>query len=395
MNSGVTITLQMLLQHQSGLADAPFDTFTVNAPTAVATFSTFCNNYFTTAATGGGFTMASNLFSGVTGNYSYSRMNVVLLTCIIENYVSSKKTSLSGPLTAASYIQNAIFNPLGMVSTFTVNSTGGLPLSTYPLGAPIYSGSLVQDLPSGSVSTLNPGFTADLMYFTSSADLAAFVRSAFITSSPTGIFSAFGTTMKTPMSSSSFSSSVRAVIGQTTFSLYTFDPSVMCSLAINSGFETTCPLTTSSTVYGYMSRGRFSVVGFFCTSQSSTTPTCVNVHFSHYDVGTSPSAAVVTKQYELLLGMAAVAFCESIGTSSIALLYLGPGKTTDLYGLYVFIGVSGIVAFVLIASYITEYLVQPAPVATGLPPPLTLPQHGAYPQSFGGPPLPRHDFYGQ
>lgn len=394
VNSGVTITLQMLLQHQSGLVDSAFDTFTVSAPTAVAAFGTYCDSYFTTTGQSGSFIQATNLFFGLTGNFSRSRMNTVLLTCIMENYVAQNRPSLSGPATALAYMQNLIFAPLGMTNTFSLNATGGFPTSTFPLNAPIYSGSVMQDLPVGSTRAINPGYSGDLMFYTSAADMANFVRSAFINSLPAGAFVGFGNTMRTSMVSSNFVPHQPFVTGQTTYSLFTYNGLEMCKLAVMSAVVTSCPLTSASNVFGYMSVSRFSSLGFFCTTaQSATSPTCITVQFSHYDVGANPTAPVLKQQFEMVLGMAAVAFTTSIGSPQLTLLISGQKSQSDLYGLYVFIAVSGIVIFILVASYITEYLVQPAPISTGLPPPLSLPQHMYPPVSQ--PPLPRHDFYSQ
>jgi hypothetical protein len=113
-----------------------------------------------------------------------------------------------------------------------------------------------------------------------------------------------------------------------------YDGAVLCAAATSTGQLASCPLKSTSNVYGLVSRGAQSMSGFFCSTQVSTiNPTCVVVQLSYFNVGNAAA-----KSYAFLMGLAAVAFQSAIGQQSVNIITGGGSAQNDnLYGFYVFL----------------------------------------------------------
>lgn len=383
----VQLTLTMLMRHTSSLRDdTKFETFATTAPATVQDFSTFVDNFFVSTTGGTTFVVATdiwnNLRPGDVTSYNFARANIALMASIVNAAIALQPTLVTGTAkNIMGYVQEQILTPLGMSSTFVRQANGDFPLTSFPAGAGQFSNAVVVDLTTaGDVTTrtkLHPAFMADYMYLSSSVDVGRLVRATFLDKRAT--FLTTGAEIRSqPIDVSSVPSRTLGVLKQA-FSIQYFDGARLCSQALSSSVISKCPLRTSSNVWGYVSRGAFSMVGIFCTdSVSSVNPTCTSVSLSYQNSEAAP------KSFDLIYGLAGIAFQETIGDSTTSTTGTGTTKNTQLYGLWVFFGTVGIMTFVLVASYATEYVIQPAPVTAGtVPPPIPMgpemgQQHGKY-----------------
>lgn len=388
----VRMTMQMLMQHTSSIdASADFLTYTqTKSSGSVVTLTAFCEAFFTTSSSTGGNTTKTSIWRtvqpGLASTYLYNPANIALLAYIANVAISSNSgLVVSSNKTAGAYVQELIFNPLGMTGSFVLSTSGAAPSSTNPVSSPVFTGNaILQPLTSSGASgddtntLIHPAYLADYMYYSTSSDLGKYVRSLFLAASgSTTTFSSVGTQMQSSTVAISTVSGVPTGVIKQGLGVMYFDGAVMCAAAIASGVITSCPLTSSSTIYGNYGRGARSLVGYFCTTQaSSTNPTCVVVQLNFFNIGAS-----ATKSYTYLLGYAAVALQSAIGSSVIN----GPspsGSTTDsVYGVYVFIGVTAVFVFVMAASYAAEHIIQPAPIVATVPP-HSLPIPQSYQQQY-------------
>jgi CubicO group peptidase (beta-lactamase class C family) len=385
----VRMTMQMLMQHTSSIdASADFQAYTQTKSTgSVVTLAAFCEAFFVSTTTN---TTKTSIWRpvqpGLASTYLYNPANVALLAFIANVAISSNSALVvSSNKTAAAYVQEVIFNPLGMSASFLLSTSGTAPVTSNPIQSPVFTGNaVVQPLTTSGASgddgntLVHPAYLADYMYYSTSSDLGKYVRSLFLAASgSTTTFSAVGTQMQSSTVSIAAVSGIPTGVTRQGLGIMYFDGGVMCAAAIASGVITSCPLTSSSTVYGNYGRGARSLVGYFCTTQaSSTNPTCVVVQLSYFNIGAS-----ATKSYTYLLGYAAAAFQSAIGSSVIN----GPSPaatTTDsVYGVYVFIGVTAVFLFVMAASYTAEHIIQPAPIVATVPP-HSLPIPQSYQQQY-------------
>lgn len=389
----VKITMQMLMQHTSSMVDTALTSagtqFTstsflqTKADGSVMSLTDFCNAYFTrTSSTGGNITNTliwSTSQPGQASTYVYNRANIAMLAYIVNVAVSSISGLVSSTnKTAAAYVQELITNPLGMTGSFLLSTSGDAPLSSNPFQSPVFTGNaVVQAVSSAGVADstatlIHPAYLADYMYYSTLADLGKFVRSLFLQASGSSTtFSSVGTEMLSSTISVASISGAPTGVTKQGLGVMHFSGTAMCSAATASGVISSCPLTSSSTVYGLFSRGARSMAGYFCTTQvSSSNPTCVVVQLSYFNIGSS-----ATKPYTYLLGLAAAAFQSAIGSSTITAPSTGTSESNSIYGFYVFLGVSGVFGFVITASYAAEKMIQPAPVVATVPPQaLPLPQ---------------------
>eukprot|EP00672_Neobodo_designis_P016755 CAMPEP_0174835638 /NCGR_PEP_ID=MMETSP1114-20130205/5506_1 /TAXON_ID=312471 /ORGANISM="Neobodo designis, Strain CCAP 1951/1" /LENGTH=516 /DNA_ID=CAMNT_0016069591 /DNA_START=56 /DNA_END=1606 /DNA_ORIENTATION=- len=370
------ITLRMLMTHTSTLSDASFETARRTSPTAVVDLRSFVTSYMVTSS-GGVNTLSTSIFTagatpGSTAAYNYARINTAVLTFIIEMAVIANPGQITGTTyTALAYVREKILSPLGMSDTVTMTTTGGFPTLSYPTLGDAYSERVVEDRSSAGTTltsrTLHPAYFSDYMTFSSPLDLARLVQSLFLSTSTStsSNLAAIGNVMK---SKTVVNGGVSAMTA-TGLGIMYFNGATMCASALATGAITKCPLTAAHNVWGFVSSGQFSLVGYYCTDAVSTTnPTCVTTVHTYNDAGSAG-----TKPVELSQAMAAAALQLAIGdTSQVSQTTVSSSSRSDLYGVWVFFGVLGVLIFVFLASYATEAIIQPAPVTNGVPVPQSM-----------------------
>lgn len=372
-----TITLRMLMTHTSTLSDASFETSSRTSPSAVVDLQTFVVGYCITTS-GGVNVLSSSLFTstaqpGTAAAYSYAKINSALLTFVVELAVlANPKLVTSTTYTALEYVREAVLGPLGMSDTFTLTLDGGFPTLSYPSGGPVYTNTLVADLSSAgtaiSTKTLHPAYFSDYMTMSTALDMASFVRALFLVStsaSTTGSLATAGTLMK--QTKQTVTSATTAVTA-TGLGVLFFNGATMCASALATSAVTVCPLSATNNIWGFVSSEAFSQVGYYCTDWASTTnPTCVVTVHTFNDAGTTFKDASISQ------AMAAAALQLATGdTTVVSQSTVSTSATSNLYGVWVFFGVLGVLVFVLAASYFTEYIIQPAPVIGGVPVPQSM-----------------------
>eukprot|EP00758_Cryptobia_borreli_P007388 Tbor_TRINITY_DN5288_c1_g5::TRINITY_DN5288_c1_g5_i1::g.16346::m.16346 len=351
------ITLDMLLRHTSSIRDIKFDTFRKMSPDVVSDLTDFCDAYFVESTTGGGFTAAKDIWTGQqpgsSNAFLYSRANTALLSCIINAAIVANPALVSSKNKGVhTYIHEEIIGKLGMSNTFAMEKDGSYPRSSYPEGTPLYTNQVVQDLSETGVPLtsriIHPALLSDYMYYTSSGDLSRLLRSLFIDDK--GPNYPVGSAMiAAPME---ITDAIGVDIAQTHqgYGVSFFSGSHMCKTA---GLVTPSDCSLSA-VWGAFGIGVQNMVGVFCTKRVTNT-LCVAVSVSY------KTSDPQKKSYETLLGAAAITLN-------------GPGKVhyvtapDNLLGLWIALGVVVTLIFVLVASYFTEYVVQPAPLTAGVTP---------------------------
>lgn len=385
------ISMRMLLQHTSSLAAsaAPnggfsFDdpSFLVATPGPALSLTSFCNQYFATDNGAGGYTTQSaiwaNLQPGLATSYTFSKANIALLAYIAEQAIVNTPTLVSSVnKTLTAYIQEAFFAPLGMTGSFAMSSTGSFPLMTDPYGSTMFQrgGGVVADLSksgttqAASSSLLHPVAVADYMYYTTALDLARFARALWLN----GKFASVGTQM--------VSTSFTATTGITAqraqgLGVYFFNGAQLCSVVSSSGLFSSCLLSSTTTVFGIVGSGTQGSVAVLCTTASgSSNPLCSVAQVSQYTQSTASSKSVA-------LGFAAASLQAAFGSSSGS-YYFNPTSSDPLDGFFVFLGVAGALIFIVVAAYLAEHLIQPAPVLAAALPPQPMPVPSYYPASPG------------
>jgi len=389
------LTMQMLMMHTSTISDARFNTFTTNAPTATLDLRSFVESYFLTSS-GGTFRLADGVFTtgatpGALASYSYARANTALLHYIVEQAIIAVPGLVSSTeKTALAYIHEQILAPLGMSNTFVRHRTGTFPKVTLPGGASttLYSGSVVEDVTStggvATTTTLHPAVFSDYMTYSTVSDLNKLARHLFVATN--GLLNSVGTRMKGAMQTISTSTPpVTGFRGQG-LGLMFFDGAAICAAAQATQIATRCPLTTDSRVWGFQGNGEYSQVGLYCAEIAAGTTTCAVTAHSFRATGTT-----ALKSNDLSYAMAGTAMQFAAGdTSTLSQTTTVTNGRNSLYGVWVFLGVLGVVAFVIVASYFTEYIIQPAPPlgaqivpASMMPPVDGGSAYGAGPAAYG------------
>jgi CubicO group peptidase (beta-lactamase class C family) len=355
------ISIKMLMTHTSSLSDSTFETYKKTTGTLLADLQSFVTAYMLTDDR---LSLRSGLFAtGVQpGQYSYARINSALLSLVVE--LANRVTYG----TALGYVRATVLAPLGMSNTVTLTLLGAPPALTYPSEGPVYGETMTELLNSGNQPTtarpIHPAYFSDYSTYTNTLDLTRFLRSLFLTStsSSTANLITIGNSMKTKTITTA-----TGVTGQTGAGPGTmfFNGNTMCNEALATSAVTKCPLTASSNIWGWVSSGPYSQVGWYCTDAFSGRTTCVTT------VHTYTEASLKTVQ--LSYAMAAAAFQLTGGdTSTITQTTLDSSSRSSLYGVWVFFGVLGVLIFVLVASYFTEYIIQPAPIVSGVPVPQSM-----------------------
>eukprot|EP00744_Colponema_vietnamica_P003824 GILI01005803.1.p1 GENE.GILI01005803.1~~GILI01005803.1.p1 ORF type:complete len:253 (+),score=59.71 GILI01005803.1:68-760(+) len=209
------------------------------------------------------------------------------------------------------------------------------------------------------------------MFYSTTENLARLARSLFIETN--GLFAAPGAQMKLSPLVVTSSSSVRLGQLMQSYGLTYYSGNYLCNLVYGSMSGITCALTDSHTIWGSYAVGLQNMWGYFCITVSSVT-TCTTVMLHYYETSTARSP-------NLILGAAALSLSDAVSSSSSSGGQSSQSSTTydeGLTGLWVALGVCLVIVFVLAAAYFTEYIVQPAPVPSGIvaaPPPI--------PQAYG------------
>eukprot|EP00760_Papus_ankaliazontas_P030143 PhM_4_TR4622/c0_g1_i1/m.43131 len=374
-NTGRTLTVEMLLTHTSMLNEVSWASYftTTNEGTALTSpvdFAAFVNSYFF-VTTSGTTSLKSNIWitttASTTHRYSFSRANIALLAYYLDRLIAARKPSSATSL--ETYLQAVVLNSMSLSDTFYENEAG-----TYP-GNYLLNARRAKDLSSATATAtvfVHPAKYADVMLYSTPLDLARMARDLFINSNTaTNPFYTIGTRMKatTDITSSVSTDGYTVRIGQSRqgIGIFYFDGAKMCSLALASRLVTACPLTATSNVWGYLAAERTTLTGFFCTDHNIQNPTCVVTTHLYYSSSTA-------KSNDLAMTMAAVAFQSALGTQASLVVTTTSGSNDSLFGLWVFFGVVGVILFVLLAAYFTEYIIQPAPIAGGMPAVATRPE---------------------
>jgi CubicO group peptidase (beta-lactamase class C family) len=369
------MTLRQLMTHTSTLKDDQWSSYFTTAPTSVLSLSAFLEAYFLDV-TGAAYVQKSSIFTAVTpgdsASYKYAKINIALLTHIVEvEIASSSATSLlvssTTEKTAIAYIQEHILAPLGMTNTFFTSLTGTFATLSSPAATPFFTGARMTDVNSGGTAVtstkLHPGILANYMTYTSASDISKMIRALFVDTQST--FFAHGTTMKAVASKFTVSATAATstgMTGQGTAVQY-FDGATLCAKALANGAVTSCIMTASTVVWGMVANGDFSQVSYMCTEQTTARTVCTTAVY-----GFRESLSGMTA--DLSLAMAGTALQLAIGDTSTTTQV---SSTTDekdpLFGMWVGGGVILVLAFVFAAAYLTEFVIQPAPVMGGVPVP--------------------------
>lgn len=367
------LTLKMLMQHTSTFSDAKFATWQKTSPDPVVDLRTFVEGYFLTTVNNQ-FTVASDVWHttsiqpGTAAAYQYAKVNIAMLAYIVDQAIVANPTLVSGTSkTVLGYIQEKIIAEFGMSNTFIRNVDGSFPTSSNPSGGVIYTNAVVQDLTVGSVAVTttatHPAYFSAFMTYSSAADMAKLVRALFLETGTN--WATVGTTMKAnTISLASVTNKVRAQVGQG-LGIFTFDGAQICADGVATGVITKCPLTTTSTVWGTVAVGEFSQVGVFCADTGSVT--CVTTTHSFL------ASSGTQKSYENAMAMAGTSVQLAVGdATTITTTTSANDSNSNLYGLWVFFGVLGVLLFVMAAAYFTEFVIQPAPITSGVPVPAAM-----------------------
>jgi len=360
-----TLTVNMLMTHTSLLNEVGFSTFfqitTLGTPpTGAIDFTRFILSYFFQTVNGVvtlKTTIWTNVAAGSAHRYSYSRANIALLAFYLDRFIA--RNTPSGATNLDTYIQRAIFGPMGIQDSFFQSEDGSYPSNVGTSERRLSDLSAPGTAPSVFV---HPAKYVDVMFYSTPLDISRLSRELFLNTQST--FFSLGTSMKKPtdISASTATTGFTIRTSQTLqgLGIYYFSAVDMCNLALSSKLITACPLKSDTQVWGYISAERTTVTGFFCTDLFVTNPVCVTTFHVYF-------TAAIPKSANLALAMAAVAIQEAVGDKASVIVTNTDGSSDRLYGLWVFFGVVGTITFVLLAAYFTEYIIQPAPMAGGIP----------------------------
>eukprot|EP00756_Hemistasia_phaeocysticola_P034329 Hpha_TRINITY_DN16516_c1_g17::TRINITY_DN16516_c1_g17_i1::g.136861::m.136861 len=375
------ITYKMLMWHTSSITEPGYASYAsatsctltgVCGGDSATEFRTFVEAVFApSSSTLGTTTFDPAVFGsqmpGAESSYSHSRLNTALLAYIIDGMVKDGSVSVSSQVqTIGSFIEEQILVPLGMASTFYLLRDGSVPkLTNQALGQ--YENAKVREYDSSGTADaryVHANYPGDVMQFSSSLDIGFRLASALLAPPLTGDceparLCQVGRTMRNSMQT--VTTNARDLqVGQGLGVVF-YDPESICAETIATGLFSKCPLMTSHKVWGYVSAGmagvdRTSVPSVLCTDAaggSSERAACVSVMQA---VRYNPAVTTSARQN---FAMAGAAFQITFGEAETTLVSRS-GDDDDLYGLWVFFGVVGTVGFVLVASYFTEFLIQPA-----------------------------------
>lgn len=377
------ITYKMLMQHTSSISEPGYAGYALSASCTVTgvcggtqaeDFRTFVENVFSTSTSTLGTTtfdpaVFGSQMPGAVNSYSHSRLNTALLAYVIDDMIKQGAVTVNSQVqTVGSFIEEQILVPLGMASTFYLLQDGSVPkLTNQAIGQ--YEKAKVSEYDqSGTADAryVHSNYPGDVMQFSSSLDIGFRLASVLLAPplSTTGdcepvLLCQVGRLMRSNQLTVT-SPSHPLQVGQGLGVVF-YDPEAVCAQTVATGLFSKCPLTSSHTLWGFVSGGmagvdRTSIPGILCTdgaAGASERASCVSVMQAVRYNQATPTDTLSN------FAMAGAAFQTTFGEAESPLVTRS-SDDDDLYGLWVFFGVVGTVGFVLVASYFTEFLIQPA-----------------------------------
>lgn len=402
----LNITYKQLMQHTSSIIDgsgyvSSYATTTI----PVMSLSSFIDKYFLTSdLSAWNPSVFSTATPGLATSYAYARSNIALLSYILEKIITVKGL----PFTSLQhYLVVRFLQPFGMSSTFFVNGTTGTApgLQTMPsfigtftgvntssasVYAQMYSGCIADTMSATFVTLgvpgwLHPAGFADFMGYTTPMDVSRLLRGLFFSST----FQTLSSRMKDSFTIASTAARVAGQTGQGLGLMY-FNGDSICSAATstnvlnsfssyNGAYAPNCPLSNTTTVFGFVANRDYVELGFLCamsftTTTTSTTssipPLCVVSTLLHNTASSGRNAAnlfasaAVTMQE--LKGKTVIPEVAEVAAANAFKTDVPAEVQSEWFGAYVFLGVYATLIAVYLVSMFVQWLVAPAALATAV-----------------------------
>ncbi|CAG9570430.1 hypothetical protein LMJF_12_0240 [Leishmania major strain Friedlin] len=366
----VPITLNMLLQHVSSLTKKGLDLRAETAPSGtVPTLSDFVSSLFSTAAT----TVFSASQPGLSTSYTYSHANVAIVAYVVEQVLatSTNYSALSG---IGEFVFTVVMPPLQLSNTFLLNRNGHVIDATYPLrsGSSHYTVNYAarQVLDNRSTDILDSApmdalYFSDYMLFTTGADVAKLVAEVLV---PGGLYhTRLGASMLQNMVPIAVPT-MRYTEARTT-GLFLFSANKLCSTmyaAISySGHAPYCryssaTVSESAPPFGLVATSGTDELAIVCIPVVSNTKTFCSIAGLSFS-GTGCSRCNAAAAGDRAVGLAMVSLAHLTSEPMPAPTSQSTAHTFN--GWFVVLGVAVTLVVVVVASYITDYLIQPPPPA--------------------------------
>lgn len=334
---------------------------------------------------------------GRAGSFLFSRTNTALATYIINTQIVLAQREQGVPEDELSglgtFLMDVIFPALSLVDTFVLDRTGRRSPSVYPPRQttdwlPFIS---MQDVSAdGRTEVVNrpihPAYAADYMVYTTTNSLLSLMARVLL---PEGPFYdtigarlsegavAIGTLPAAQYLANSgaglFNMSLTALCDLLGHSL---DDSSSVNCATLCTFEAGVNVASDTAAYGLIASGEFSQVAIVCVPSLVTGTWCSATAVAYNQkpgngLSERLSGDTPFTPWPLLVSVASVAEFTSqplpptTGEPTPAPTDPpGPPRMdTKNFGLYVFLGVLATVVVVVVASYVADYFIQPAPPA--------------------------------
>jgi CubicO group peptidase (beta-lactamase class C family) len=366
---GQPLSIRMLLTHTSSLQDPlrfEQNPALVASGSTAQSLQTFGNDFFTTTSTGTR-SVRSDIWSsaqpGLTASYRYARVNIALLAYVVQ-LAMADNTQLATVPTVGALIQERILARLGMTSTYFMLPDGRAPFVQAGL-ANLASTKQVEP----STFQIHAAYVADYMCLTSSADLVKLGNALFV--QRTGALRVIGVTMLQSFRTLSVVDTNRGNMREQGFGIVSFDTTHLCNVwRASGGSSLTCPFVSTRRVYGYTASSEAATVALLCqdapltttTAAPSSTPVvCTSAAFTRR--ASSPARVSIDRA----LAAAAEAHnqqqSQTLNSRAGVVIVRPVDQTRDVsYGLTVFVLVVLAIFFVIILSYIIEFIVRPIAV---------------------------------
>eukprot|EP01063_Lacrimia_lanifica_P042040 TRINITY_DN9972_c0_g1_i1.p2 TRINITY_DN9972_c0_g1~~TRINITY_DN9972_c0_g1_i1.p2 ORF type:complete len:522 (+),score=194.27 TRINITY_DN9972_c0_g1_i1:66-1631(+) len=305
-----------------------------------------------------------------TGEYRFAHLNTALLAYVLDQMVIQMEITVKNSAKGvAALIYEAVIQPLGMSNTFYQDLRTIVPLRGNEALSATLSSMLYEYEGSKQITMTHPNGYADVMLFSNTFDIMRFANGLLATKEGACVASSatlcgVGQMMRDKVFRvQALGQNTRSFHIQQSLGIQYFSPSVICAELTSSGVFEKCPLDDTDSVWGYITGGegrgtdRTTIAAVLCTDASGLTehPSCTVVlqgHKKQLNAGAlDPKSAVA---------MAAAAMQVTFGDTPVA-TSVG-SDSNDLYGLWVGFGVFGTIIFVIAASYLTEFLIQPPPM---------------------------------
>ncbi|GET86761.1 hypothetical protein, unknown function [Leishmania tarentolae] len=377
----VPITLNMLLQHVSSLTESNVDPHTdTSPPGTVLTLSAFVDSLFTTATR-----VFSSRQPGLSTSYAYSHHNMAIVAYVVERVLSrsTKYSTLSG---IGEFVFTVVMPPLQLGRTFLLNRSGHI-ISAAP--HPFRSGNIHSTVSYAAHQVLDDSSTgipdsawisvpyfSNYVVFTTGADIAKLVREVLL---PGGYYH---TRIGSPMLQSTMPIA-EPTMGYTnarTTGLFLFNMKKLCSTMYAaiaySGNAPYCRYSSetvaeSAPPFGLVSTSGANELAIVCVPVVRTEKTfCSIAELSLSSSGCCRNNAAPVGGRAVGLAMVGLAHLtsESMPSSEPSTPQVS-NQTPN--GWFVFLGVAATLVVVVVASYITDYLIQPPPPTKIIEPAVT------------------------